>query len=396
MVRGVHSYLIGSIVVLGSLAVLAGCSGRFFAEREPWRREAEVACLNSGAVSESVGKVRIEPISGPGACGADFPLKVSSLGMSMPLAFGDEPRPPSDIPSGSMPPRWPTAPLPYDASPRVPAPAGPRPPDRSADPYFMERRRYDQPLLLDPRVRPDDPSRQPPAPYDPPPLARPPAPALGPSSGPSLRSSRARPARPVSITPAATLACPLVSVLDQWIDAAVQPSAMRWFGQPVVEIKQISAYFCRGMNGNPNARISEHAFGNALDIASFTLADGRTIAVKSGWHGAPQEQGFLRDVQGAACEGFTTVLAPGSDSYHFDHIHVDLMRRASGHRACNPHAISGEEVAARVRNRNVGKRYDPSVTGSLPQRRQTGSPIAPSARDGVRLPVAVPGADGVD
>src|SRR5262245_58557326 len=122
MVRGVHSYLIGSIVVLGSLAVLAGCSGRFFAEREPWRRDAEIACLSSGAVSESAARVRIEPINGPGACGADFPLKVSSVGMSMPLAFGDELRPRSDIPSSSMPPRWPTGPLPYDSAPRVPPP----------------------------------------------------------------------------------------------------------------------------------------------------------------------------------------------------------------------------------------------------------------------------------
>ena len=81
------------------------------------------------------------------------------------------------------------------------------------------------------------------------------------------------------------------------------------------------------MNGNPRARISEHAFGNALDIAAFTLADGRKITVKNGWHGLPEEQGFLRDVQGAACEQFTTVLAPGSNVFHYDHIHVDLMRR---------------------------------------------------------------------
>ena len=47
------------------------------------------------------------------------------------------------------------------------------------------------------------------------------------------------------------------------------------FGQPVAEIRQISAYSCRGMNGNPNARISEHAYGNALDIAAFMLAFGR-------------------------------------------------------------------------------------------------------------------------
>ena len=85
------------------------------------------------------------------------------------------------------------------------------------------------------------------------------------------------------MSPAATLACPIVSELDRWIANAVQPAAMRWFGAPVAEIKQISAYSCRGMNGNPRARISEHAFGNALDIAAFTLADGRKITVKNGW-----------------------------------------------------------------------------------------------------------------
>ncbi|HVG51907.1 MAG TPA: extensin family protein, partial [Xanthobacteraceae bacterium] len=50
----------------------------------------------------------------------------------------------------------------------------------------------------------------------------------------------------------------------------------------------------------------------------------------------------------AACEHFTTVLAPGSNRFHYDHIHVDLMRRSSGVRICNPEATSGAEVAARA------------------------------------------------
>ena len=127
---------------------------------------------------------------------------------------------------------------------------------------------------------------------------------------------------------------------------------MRWFGARVVEIKQISAYSCRGMNGNSRAHISEHAFGNALDIAAFTLADGRRITVKDGWKGMPEEQGFLRDVQAAACQQFNTVLAPGSNVYHYDHIHVDLMRRASRRLICQPAAVSGEEIAARAGHRN--------------------------------------------
>jgi hypothetical protein len=165
--------------------------------------------------------------------------------------------------------------------------------------------------------------------------------------------------------PAATLACPIVSALDRWLADSVQPAAMRWFGVRVVEIKQISAYSCRGMNGNPHAHISEHAFGNALDIAAFTLADGRRVTVKGGWRGVPEEQGFLRDVHATACQQFNTVLAPGSNAHHEDHIHVDLMRRASQRTICRPAATSGEEIAARAGQRNSYASRESYQTGSL-------------------------------
>ena len=105
MAWGARWYLVGSIV-LGVLGVLAGCSGgNMFAEREPWRREAEVQCLNAGAVREGPGVVRIRSIQGPGVCGADFPFKVSMLGESSPLGYSDDLRPPGDIPGrpGSAP-----------------------------------------------------------------------------------------------------------------------------------------------------------------------------------------------------------------------------------------------------------------------------------------------------
>ena len=99
-------------------------------------------------------------------------------------------------------------------------------------------------------------------------------------------------------------------------------------------------------------------------------ADGHRITVKDGWHGAPEEQGFLRDVQGAACEMFTTVLAPGSNEYHYDHIHVDLMRRASGRIICQPAAMSGEAAAARAGGRYGWRPGAPSVTGSIASARR--------------------------
>ncbi len=234
----------GCCLLLG----LAGCARSWFEEREPWRHEAEISCLKSGAVKESPAIAITKAIDGPGACGVDFPLRVAALGETALVSFAEE------------------------------------------------------------------------------------------SSA----------ARQVAVAPAATLACPLVSALDRFVSDSVQPAATRWFGQPVVGIKQISAYSCRGMNDVPDARISEHAFGNALDIAAFTLADGRTIGVKDGWHGTPAEQGFLYDVQGAACTQFTTVLAPGSNAYHENHMHVDLMRRSSGRSICEPAALPGEAASFRA------------------------------------------------
>jgi hypothetical protein len=381
MTRGVRLYLVGSFVLVS----LAGCGRGFFqtAEREPWRREAEMACLKSGEVRETVNLVRAEPINGPGICGAEFPLKVSALdiGGSSGLGFADDLRPPGGIPLSPQP-RWPLAQPGMTASPASSAdysvrPVSPAPP-QGYDP--RDPSAQGPVSLTPPGVRPMDdeddgaasadampepaaPSERRSRPYDREFSAQPSLPRLG-----SPQGSPVTAIGPVLVKPTATLACPIVSVLDHWIAEAVQPAAQRWFGTPVIEIKQISAYSCRGMNGSPGAHISEHAFGNALDIAAFTLADGRRISVKDGWHGLAEEQGFLRDVQGTACQRFNTVLAPGSNAYHYDHIHVDLMRRASGRVICQPAAVPGEVVASRVSSRTASRMVEPGVTGSIAHR----------------------------
>ena len=85
MARGVARYLVGSFVVLG----LAACGKMMFAERDAWRHEAEVACLKTGQVKESASLARIQPITGPGICGADFPLKVAAIGEGSAIGFAD-------------------------------------------------------------------------------------------------------------------------------------------------------------------------------------------------------------------------------------------------------------------------------------------------------------------
>ncbi len=91
------------------------------------------------------------------------------------------------------------------------------------------------------------------------------------------------------------------------------------------------SYGCRGRNGNRFGDISEHAFGNALDIAGFRLAGGDEITVVEGWwEGSPRERAFLQAVFAGACAEFYTVLGPGSDRYHYNHIHVDLLLTNTG------------------------------------------------------------------
>ena len=402
MTRDVRLYLVGSLV----LVLLAGCGRNFFAQRESWRREAEVQCLKSGSVKPGPAVALLSPIDGPGICGADFPFKVSALGDSPMLGYSEPIRPPGAIRGGASRPysapqvsnsREP-GPLDLTAPGRAPGPAEPsaygqRFPSSGAPAYGG--RGGQQPSMTQNPLPPLDPG-----------VGSPPYPPRDPAHGESVPLSPSREAPPATgsvaatVTPAATLACPVVSALDRWVSEAIQPAAQRWFGQPVVEIKQISAYSCRGMNGNPYSRISEHAFGNALDISAFVLADGHAITVRRGWAGTPEEQGFLRDVQSAACGIFSTVLAPGSNRFHYDHIHIDLMRRDSGRQICEPAAIPGEVVAARARARGGYARSrprDPGVTGTIARRprAEIGRSRLPAARfeDDRDSSSAVPGED---
>ncbi|WP_159730049.1 extensin family protein [Methylosinus sp. Ce-a6] len=143
----------------------------------------------------------------------------------------------------------------------------------------------------------------------------------------------------VAFNARATLDCSMVAELDQWLNDVVQPSAMARFGQPVAQINSMGSYACRGMNAQAGAPLSEHSFGNALDIGGFVLADGREISIVRDWtHGDQPTRDFLAEVHGGSCRHFTTVLSPGSNAFHYNHIHVDLAMhgRNGDRRICKP------------------------------------------------------------
>ncbi len=145
----------------------------------------------------------------------------------------------------------------------------------------------------------------------------------------------------VTLGTVSTLDCPMIAALDGWLSTIVQPAARARFGVPVAEVRSMGAYSCRPMNNQPGARFSEHAFGNALDVGGFRLADGRDVSIQRDWaRGDEQARAFLQDIHAGACATFTTVLGPGSDVFHYNHIHLDLaMHGATStgpRRICKP------------------------------------------------------------
>jgi len=134
----------------------------------------------------------------------------------------------------------------------------------------------------------------------------------------------------VAVDKNVTIGCPLIVALESWLADVVQPYAQADFGENVVELEAFGAYSCRSVDNMYGAPLSEHSFGNAIDVSGFRLADGREISVVRDWkRTGAQEAAFLREVHAGACQHFTTVLGPGADVFHYNHFHLDLAMHGS-------------------------------------------------------------------
>lgn len=127
-----------------------------------------------------------------------------------------------------------------------------------------------------------------------------------------------------------TVSCPVAAALELWRSNSVAPAAQAILGSELARIEHLGAYSCRRIYGGADGRWSEHATGNAIDIAAFVLKDGRRISVLTDWDGTPEEAAFLRAVRDGACAAFSTVLSPDYNAAHADHFHFDQDARWAG------------------------------------------------------------------
>ena len=132
----------------------------------------------------------------------------------------------------------------------------------------------------------------------------------------------------VTLSPRATIDCRTASALKQWVERGVLP-AVGSEGGGVSSLRVVSHYACRSRNNQSGARLSEHSFGRAIDIAGIRLRDGTEMTLLTDWNSA-DDGAQLRQMWRAACGPFGTVLGPESNRFHRDHFHFDTARYRSG------------------------------------------------------------------
>lgn len=130
--------------------------------------------------------------------------------------------------------------------------------------------------------------------------------------------------RTVELTSPIVTNCEMATALADWA-GEVDAYARAALDSGLAALQTGTSYMCRPRVGNGAAFTSEHGFANAVDVAGFTLADGRSIVVKNDWQPvATPAAKLLRQSHGAACGTFTTVLGPEANADHEDHLHLDL------------------------------------------------------------------------
>jgi len=132
----------------------------------------------------------------------------------------------------------------------------------------------------------------------------------------------------ITLSQGSIMDCTTAKTLAGWLTKSVRPTVGRR-GGGLQSVRVAAHYSCRTRNSQKGAKISEHGKGHAIDISGLKLADGTEITVKDGWLNRKDNK-ILAAVRAKGCGPFGTVLGPGSDRFHDDHLHLDTARYRSG------------------------------------------------------------------
>jgi hypothetical protein len=146
--------------------------------------------------------------------------------------------------------------------------------------------------------------------------------------------------RRVALKPAAILRCAMASEIAAWVRTDIAPLTTS-LGSVISVLDNFDSFECRGRNRVVGAQLSEHGRANALDVRAFKLANGEMIGLTD----VNVAKDWRDGIRVTACARFSTVLGPGSDGHHEEHIHVDLAERRGGYKMCQWDVRDGAAIA---------------------------------------------------
>lgn len=140
----------------------------------------------------------------------------------------------------------------------------------------------------------------------------------------------------VTLSGSPKLSCRFALKFVDWTVNVVAPVARFHLGSDVRTLLTGPGYVCRRRNNSAKGKLSEHAFGNAIDITGLKLRGGERITIAGLKNASGAVKKFVGAMRVSGCGYFTTVLGPGADAAHEGHIHVDLGRhgRTDRYRIC--------------------------------------------------------------
>ncbi|EMJ0104168.1 TPA: extensin [Enterobacter cloacae] len=134
---------------------------------------------------------------------------------------------------------------------------------------------------------------------------------------------RVRDFGPVSLNSSFLASCPLALSSALFVSQQARPLTRTWTGSELVRIEHLGSYTCRNIYHRPDARRSEHATAEALDISAFRLANGERVTILHGWR-STKTQPWLQALLTASCGYYGNGLGPEYNAAHANHFHLGM------------------------------------------------------------------------